>query len=161
MKALAFSLLLSICLCLGGAVPAWAHAVQTDYFVDLFASELQLEFTATFSTGEPMAEATVIVYAPEDRETPWEESLTDEAGHYTFKPDAALPGDWRIEFKQEGHADIRIVPVDDLGIDYQNISHGGSRDFHLAPHLREGLALFSAASVGALAVVFQRKLFRS
>jgi nickel transport protein len=161
MKALAFSLVLSVCLLFGGTAPAWAHAVQTDYFVDLFASELQLEFAATFSTGEPMAEANVTVYAPEDRETPWEESLTDEAGHYTFKPDETLVGDWRIEFKQEGHEDIRIVPVDDLGIDYQNISHGGSRDFHLAHHIREGLALFSAASIGASAVVLQRRFFRS
>lgn len=161
MKALALSLLLGTWLLFSGTTPAWAHAVQTDYFVDLFASELELEFTATFSTGEPMAEASVLVYAPEEDETPWEESQTDERGHYTFQPDAALTGDWRIEFKQDGHEDIRIVPVDDLGIDYQNISHGGSRDFHLAHHIREGLGLFSAAGMGALAVVLQRRFFRA
>jgi len=161
MKALALGLLLSVWMLLGGASAAWAHAAQTDYFVDLFAAELQLEFTASFSTGEPMADATVLVYTPEDRETPWEEAATDETGHYTFKPDADLVGDWRIEFKKEGHEDIRIVPIDDLGIDYQNISHGGNTDFHPLAHIRQGFALFSAASVGAAAVVFQRRLFRA
>jgi nickel transport protein len=161
MKAWALGLVLSVWLLLGGASAAWAHAAQTDYFVDLFAAELQLEFTASYSTGEPMAEADVIVYAPGDRETPWEESATDEAGHYTFKPDAELVGDWRIEFEKDGHEDIRIVPVDDLGIDYQNISHGGNTDFHLWAHLRQGLALFSAAGVGAGAIVWQRRLVKA
>jgi nickel transport protein len=161
MKAWALGLVLSVWLLLGGASAAWAHAAQTDYFVDLFAAELQLEFTASYSTGEPMAEADVIVYAPGDRETPWEESATDEVGHYTFKPDAELVGDWRIEFEKDGHEDIRIVPVDDLGIDYQNISHGGNTDFHLWAHLRQGLALFSAAGVGAGAIVWQRRLFKA
>jgi len=160
MKAFALGLVLSLWLLLGGATPAWAHAAQTDYFVDLFASELQLEFTASFSTGEPMADADVIVYAPEDRETPWQEAETDADGHYTFKPDPELVGDWRIEFEKEGHADIRIVPIDDMGIDYQNISHGGNTDFHLFAHLREGMAIMSAAGLGAGAVVFQRRWFR-
>jgi nickel transport protein len=161
MKALALGLVLSLWLLFMTPAAAFAHAVQTDYFVDLFASQLELQFTATFSTGEPMAEATVLVFAPADRETPWQESQTDAEGHFTFVPDESLVGDWRIEFKQEGHEDIRIVPVDELGIDYQNISHGGNRDFHLMAHLREGLALFSAAGMGAAAIVFQRRWFRA
>lgn len=161
MRALALGLLLSVWMVFGGASAASAHAVQTDYFVDLFASELQLDFTASFSTGEPMADADVIVYAPEDHETPWEESTTDAAGHYAFKPDAERVGDWRIEFTKDGHEDIRIVPLDDMGIDYQNISHGGNTDFHLFAHLREGLALFSAAGMGAGAMLLQRRLFKA
>ena len=161
MKTLALGLLLSVWLAFGNASAAWAHAVQTDYFVDLFAAELALEFTASFSTGEPMAEAAVLVYTPAAREPPWATSQTDAAGHYTFKPDPEQAGDWRIEFKQGGHEDIRIVPVDDLGIDYQNISHGGNRDVHFGDRFREAIALFSAASIGAFAIVFQRKLFKS
>lgn len=160
MKALALGLLLSLWVMFGGATVASAHAIQTDYFVDLFASDLQIEFTATFSTGEPMAAADVLVYTPGDRDTPWATGQTDETGHYTFKPDPEIVGDWRIDFKQGGHEDIRIVPVDDRGIDYQNISHEGNRDFHLFAHVREGMALFSAATVGAAAVVLQRRFFR-
>ena len=157
MKSLALGLLLSGSIVLGGAAAAWGHAAQTDYFVDLFAEELQLEFTASFSTGEPMAGATVIVYAPGDLDTPWAEGATDEAGHYTFQPDAELVGDWRIEFKKEGHADIRIVPISDLGIDYQNISDAGDTEFHRLAHIREGIAVFSVASLGVGAMVWQRR----
>ncbi len=160
MKSLALGLILSGSVVLGGASEAWGHAAQTDYFVDLFAEELQLEFTASFSTGEPMADAEVIVYAPGDRETPWEETKTDEAGQFTFKPDETLVGDWRIEFKQDGHQDIRIVPIDDLGIDYQNISDAGDTEFHQIAHLRMGVAALSAAGLGAGAVLFQRRWFK-
>lgn len=157
MKSLALGLLFGGSVLFGSASAAWGHAAQTDYFVDLFAEELQLEFTASFSTGEPMADATVIVYAPGDRETPWAEAATDETGHYTFKPDPELAGDWRIEFEKDGHADIRIVPVDDMGIDYQNISDVGDTEFHQLAHLRMGLAAMSAIALGTGAIVFQRR----
>ncbi|MEM9815655.1 MAG: carboxypeptidase-like regulatory domain-containing protein [Cyanobacteria bacterium P01_D01_bin.6] len=158
MKSLAFGLLLSSSMVFGGASVAWGHAVQTDYFVDLFAEELQLDFTASFSTGEPMAAATVIVYAPGDRETPWAEASTDAAGYYTFQPDPDLTGDWRIEFAKDGHADIRVVPVNELGIDYQNISDAGDTEFHQLAHLRQGIAVISATTLGVGAMVWQRRL---
>ncbi len=154
------SVLLSTWLLLAHALPAWAHAAQTDYFVDLFSDKLELQFTASFSTGEPMAEATVLVFAPGDRVTPWQEATTDAAGQFTFVPDATLLGDWRIEFKQNGHEDIRIVPIDANGIDYRNISHGGNRDFHWAHYWQEGMAVFSAAGLGAGAIVLQRRVLR-
>ena len=160
MKTLVLGLLLSGWLLLSAAPAAWAHAAQTDYFVDLFAADLQLEFTASFSTGEPMAAATVRVYAPGDRTTPWATGETDAQGHYTFKPDPALTGDWRLEFQEGGHEDIRIVPVDDLGIDYQNISHGGNQDVHFGDRIIEAIALFSAAGIGAGAVMMQRRWFK-
>jgi nickel transport protein len=122
------------------AASVWAHAAQTDYFIDLFAAKLELQFVATFSTGEPMANATVQVFAPDNAETPWQEATTDAAGQFTFVPDESLVGDWRIDFKQEGHEAIRIVPVTAEGIDYLNISHGGNRDFHVAHAVQEGLA---------------------
>ena len=160
MKTLIPGLLLSGSLLAGSAPAAFAHAAQTDYFVDLFAEELQLEFTASFSTGEPMSDAEVIVYAPGDRETPWQEATTDEAGQFTFKPDEELVGDWRIEFERDGHKDIRIVPLDDAGIDYQNISDAGDTEFHELAHLRMGLAAVSAVALGTGAIVMQRRWLR-
>lgn len=157
MKTLISGLLLSGSLLASSAPAAFAHAAQTDYFVDLFAEDLELEFTASFSTGEPMADAEVIVYAPGDRETPWQEAMTDEAGQFTFKPDETLVGDWRIEFERDGHQDIRIVPIDDMGIDYQNISDAGDTEFHEIAHLRMGLAALSVTSLAIGAIVLQRR----
>jgi len=160
MKTLIPGLLLSGSLLASTAPAAFAHAAQTDYFVDLFAEELQLEFTASFSTGEPMDDAEVIVYAPGDRETPWQEATTDENGQFTFKPDEELVGDWRIEFERDGHQDIRIVPIDAQGIDYQNISDVGDTERHELAHLRMGLAALSAIAIGTGAIVSQRRWFR-
>jgi nickel transport protein len=140
----------------GTTAPAWGHAVQTDYFVDLFSA--QLEFTATYSTGEPMLEATVTIYAPGDSDVPWRETTTDDAGNFAFLPDESLQGDWRIEFEQDGHQDIVIVPVDEDGIDYENISHGPNRDWHYAALAPELLGISAAAGLGILIVATRRRL---
>ena len=145
MKMKVFGSLLTLSATLGMASAAWGHAVQTDYFVDLFSAEL--EFTATYSTGEPMVEATVTIYAPDNDETPWKEAATDAEGNFAFLPDESIQGDWRIEFEQEGHQDILVVPVNESGIDYDNISQGPSTDFHYATLTPELLGVGAAATV--------------
>ncbi|MBE7380363.1 MAG: carboxypeptidase regulatory-like domain-containing protein [Leptolyngbya sp. SIO1E4] len=158
MKKLLLGSLLGLSTTFGLATAAWGHAVQTDYFVDLFSEELELAFTATYSTGEPMEDATVLVYAPGDQETPWLESQTDAAGNFTFLPDESLQGDWRIEFEKEGHQDILSVPVDENGIDYTNISQIENTDIHYAEMAPEAIGVLSAVSLGALAVAIRRRL---
>lgn len=157
MRKFVLGSLLALSTTFGMATAAWGHAVQTDYFVDLFASELSLEMTATYSSGEPMEEATVLVYAPGDQETPWLESQTDETGHFTFLPDESLQGEWRIEFEKEGHQDILMVPVDEKGIDYINISQVSNADVHYAEFASGEVAVLSVASLGVLAVAVRRR----
>lgn len=156
MKQLLWGSFLGLSATLGLASAAWGHAVQTDYFVDLFSAELA--FTATYSTGEPMTEATVLVYAPNDRETPWQESTTDLEGNFTFLPDESLQGEWRIEFEKEGHKDILFVPVTASGIDYENISQGEKSDLHYAAIAPEAIGVLAAVSLGALVVATRRRL---
>ncbi|MGF1522865.1 MAG: carboxypeptidase regulatory-like domain-containing protein [Leptolyngbyaceae cyanobacterium] len=161
MKKFILGSLLGLSTTLGVATAAWGHAVQTDYFVDLFAAELSLDFTATYSSGEPMEEATVLVYAPGDHQTPWLESQTDEAGNFTFLPDESLQGEWRIEFAKEGHQDILLVPVDDQGIDYMNITQTETADVHYATISPGAIAVLSVVSLGALGVAVRRRLVQS
>ncbi|NER81994.1 MAG: carboxypeptidase regulatory-like domain-containing protein [Leptolyngbya sp. SIO1D8] len=158
MKKLLLGSMLSLSATFGFATVAWGHAVQTDYFVDLFSAELELAFTATYSNGEPMQSATVLVYAPDDQETPWLESQTDESGNFIFLPDESLQGDWRIEFTQAGHQDILSVPVDENGIDYGNISQVESTDTHYAEIAPEAMGVLTAVSLGGLAVAIRRRL---
>lgn len=158
MKKLVLGSLAGLLSTLGMATAAWGHAVQTDYFVDLFAAELALEFTATYSNGEPMEVATVLVYAPNNSETPWLESQTDDAGNFTFLPDESLQGEWRIEFEKEGHQDILLVPVDEDGIDYINISQVENTDIHYAEMAPAAVGMLSAVSLSVLAVAIRRRL---
>jgi nickel transport protein len=142
--------LFGITAALSTASVAWGHASQTDYFVDLFSADLVL--TASYSSGEPMAEADVVIYAPDDAETPWAETNTDDVGQFVFEPDEALEGDWRIEITQAGHQDILIIPVNATGIDYVNISQGPKQDLHYAEIPPVGLGIMVALGLGGLVV---------
>lgn len=156
MKKIILSSLIGLSATFGIATDAWGHAVQTDYFVDLFAAELSLELTATYSSGEPMQEAQVLVYAPNEQATPWLTSETDASGNFTFEPDESLPGEWRIEFKKEGHQDMLLVPVDDRGIDYINITQTENRDVHYAGGLAS-VAIGVLALASGLVIVAKKR----
>lgn len=145
---------------LSSASVAWGHASQTDYFVDLFSTDLVL--TASYSSGELMIDAEVVVYAPNDTEAAWSETVTDENGQFVFVPDETLPGDWRIEITQAGHQDILIIPVTETGIDYVNISQGPQQDLHYAAISPMNLGAIAALSLGGLVVALrERQRFES
>ena len=150
--------LITLSTLLGMATTAWGHAVQTDYFVDLLSAELELQLTATYSSGEPMAAATVLVYAPGDQENPWLQSKTDTSGNFTFVPDESLPGQWHIEFTQAGHQDRLIVPMNENGIDYNNITQVESTDVHYAQSTPAAIVTLSLVSLGIFAVATRQRL---
>ncbi|MEL6471509.1 MAG: carboxypeptidase-like regulatory domain-containing protein [Cyanobacteria bacterium J06623_4] len=79
-----------------GLPAAHAHGSQIDI---IQSTEIQ----ANFETGEPMSDAQVLIYAPADLQTPWITAKTDEAGRYTFTPDAQQPGLWEVTVRQAGH----------------------------------------------------------
>ncbi|WP_204139759.1 carboxypeptidase-like regulatory domain-containing protein [Halomicronema sp. CCY15110] len=72
-----------------------------------------MEIQANYDSGEPMAEATVQVFAPDDPQTPVYTGLTDADGKFVFVPTA--PGDWEVSVRQAGHGDIAVVPVESEG----------------------------------------------
>ena len=103
----------------GFAPKAFAHMIETDFNV----FEQELEFTSTFSSGEPVQDAQVTIYAPSNPEEPWVELTTDENGQFSFIPDESIPGDWEIRIEQDvSHGDLWTVPVTGTGVDYDNIS---------------------------------------
>jgi nickel transport protein len=114
-------------LAIAGVAPkALAHMIETDF--SLFGEEL--EFTSTFSTGEPVQEAKVTIYSPENPDEPWAELTTDEAGRFSFDPDESIAGNWEIRIEQGiGHADLWTVPVsDEIGVDFDNITQSIEED---------------------------------
>lgn len=80
---------------------ALAHGAQVQAEA-VFAISLQ----ARYDTGEPMALAQVVIYAPDAVGTAWARGTTDAAGRYLFAPDPALPGRWTIQVRQAGHGAI-------------------------------------------------------
>ncbi len=111
---------MAIAALVGMAPQAMAHMVET--FFD-FNPE-GLEFQSKFSSGEPVENADVLIYAPNNPDEPWARMTTDEEGRFSFAPDASIPGEWEVKIEQGiGHEDLWMVPVSEQGlIEYENIS---------------------------------------
>ncbi|MFN2138155.1 MAG: carboxypeptidase-like regulatory domain-containing protein [Candidatus Promineifilaceae bacterium] len=97
-------LALVLVLALGGT--AAAHGANISY-----TSTVGVALAAAYDSGEPMAEAQVMIYAPNDLSTPWQTGTTDENGHYFFTPDPELPGTWDVQVRQAGHGQIIHIPL--------------------------------------------------
>ena len=153
---------LTIVLCLGSvlnfAPTALAHTLDTNYAFDLMQSNLK--FTSTFSTGEPLEQGVVEIYAPGNTESPWQTLETDESGSFSFAPDLQQPGEWTVKIGQGGHSDLWTIPVNNTGnIEFDQISQATPQDVHYAD-LNSGWAGLLGAIFGAL-VYYGYKLSRS
>lgn len=90
-------------------MPAGAHAA-------LITAETApaIRLHAHYDTGEPMAQAQVLIYAPDRPSEVWGRGLTDAQGRFEFLPDAAA-GRWSIQVRQAGHGAMAHVFLDDTG----------------------------------------------
>jgi nickel transport protein len=93
-------------LALFSTTTALAHGARIEYTINM-----AVEIVAAYDSGEPMAEAQVTIYAPNDLENPWLTGTTDDVGRFTFTPDPAIPGTWDVQVRQAGHGDIVHIPV--------------------------------------------------
>jgi nickel transport protein len=102
-------LILLLLTTLGGitwATPGFSHGVSIQYQI-LNSVEIQ----ARYDSGEPLKEAQVVIYAPENPTEPWITGTTDTEGYFVFTPDLALPGTWEVAVRQAGHGEIVSIPV--------------------------------------------------
>ncbi|WP_448573054.1 carboxypeptidase regulatory-like domain-containing protein [Trichothermofontia sp.] len=131
-----------------------AHMVESNYILTD-----QLEFTSTFSTGEPFQDAPVKVYAPNNPDQPWLETKTDANGKFAFKPDPKLPGNWEVQIGEGGHFDSYTVPVAAMGVELDQIVEAGKQDVHYAesPLLLAGATLMVAGGLGTAYLTRRRR----
>ena len=66
---------------------------------------------ATFDSGDPIALATVLIFAPQETK-PCRTTQTDSAGIFYFTPDR--PGGWVLQVREKGGHGMRInLDIDD------------------------------------------------
>lgn len=70
-----------------------------------------VEIQSRYDTGEPLANAQVSVYTPNNPNTPWQTGITDETGKFVFTPDTNLEGYWEVKVRQAGHGGLVSIPV--------------------------------------------------
>ncbi|TVQ10200.1 MAG: carboxypeptidase regulatory-like domain-containing protein [Leptolyngbya sp. DLM2.Bin27] len=90
----------------GYGLPVLAHGVVLEH-----RQVSSVEVLAQFDTGEPMANAQVLVYAPDEPNEAWQQGTTDDQGRFSFVPDADQPGSWEVMVRQAGHGAIATIPV--------------------------------------------------
>lgn len=82
--------------------PGWSHAA--------IATVTQtFSVKASYSSGQPMASAQVVVYSPQKPGEPWITGQTNEQGEFEFQPDT--DGNWEVVIRQAGHGTTVSVPV--------------------------------------------------
>ncbi|WLT38579.1 carboxypeptidase-like regulatory domain-containing protein [Synechocystis sp. B12] len=96
--------------CLAGGiltqtVPALAHGVKVEHH-----SVAAIAVAAHYDSGQPMAEAQVLVYAPDNSSQPWLTGVTDKEGKFTFTPAGDRPGNWEVAVRQGGHGNMITIP---------------------------------------------------
>ncbi|MEM8863448.1 MAG: carboxypeptidase-like regulatory domain-containing protein [Chloroflexota bacterium] len=85
---------------------ATAHGTAITYTI-----QSTVLINANFDTGEPMSEAQISVFAPDDPENAWLQGVADENGEFTFVPDPELSGTYDVRIRSAGHGEILAVPV--------------------------------------------------
>ena len=143
-------------------IPAevFAHQVQTNYILNDQPNSLtdseesqadqSLSLQTTFSNGEPLKGATVLVYSPDQPDRVWKKGVTDSEGRYTFVPDRSISGEWKVDIQREGHADILKVPVTGEGIEVDMMAQVENQDVHFAgsPLVAGGSVAIATACLG-------------
>lgn len=92
----------------GLATSANAHGVTVQHQI---AMTQTIEINAAYDSGEPMANAQITVYAPDDPATPWLQGMADERGRFLFVPDRSQVGSWDVKVRKAGHGDIISIPL--------------------------------------------------
>jgi nickel transport protein len=90
----------------GWETAALAHGVIVEH-----RQVSNIEIQARFDSGEPLANAQVLVYAPDEPTEVWEQGTTDDQGRFSFAPDTTQPGNWEVMVRQAGHGDLTTIPV--------------------------------------------------
>ncbi len=88
-----------------------AHGVTINLEVSAMTGEITI--TAAYDAGEPMAEAQVAIFAPDDLANPWKTGTADVNGVYTFLPDYTKVGTWEIQVRLAGHGNTNYIYLDE------------------------------------------------
>lgn len=97
----------ALCVAAGICAPqaAFSHAAL------MTAESAQaIRLQAQYDTGAPMAQAQVIIYAPDAPSDVWGRGITDRDGRFDFIPDD-IAGRWSVQVRQAGHGVMAHVDI--------------------------------------------------
>lgn len=86
----------------------YAHGAVIEY-----SQTAGIALQAKYDIGQPMPEAQVAVYAPDNPAKPWLTGTSDEQGRFSFVPDPAKPGTWSVQARLAGHGAMVHILIKD------------------------------------------------
>lgn len=89
---------------LGTSAPALAHGAVAEY-----RQVRAIEVRANYDSGDPLSEAQIKIYAPDNPKEAWLTGTTQADGTFVFVPDQ--PGAWAAQVRKAGHGDITTIQV--------------------------------------------------
>ena len=87
----------------------FAHGAKINYQIESI-----VHIKATYDSGEPMAEAQVAIFSPNDKKNPWLVDITDQDGIFSFSPDSSMTGEWDVQVRQSGHGDLIHINLGEM-----------------------------------------------
>lgn len=127
--------------------PTHAHGTEISYIVE----DGMVTIDAYFDSGEPMANAQITAYAPDNPSEPYYQGVADEVGHITFAIDPSIAGSWDISVRTAGHGEMLNIPIE--GASTSLIGGGGEGRSQSQTLVLAGLVM---VGLGGVALYFTR-----
>ena len=108
--------LLIVLAAIGFPSRAIAHGASIDY-----QRISGIKINSTYDSGEPMSNAQVSIYSPDNPATPWLTGNTDENGGFIFVPDPNQVGNWEVKVRQAGHGDLITIALGETEVNSKQI----------------------------------------
>ncbi|WP_017755336.1 FixH family protein [Calidifontibacillus oryziterrae] len=108
MNKLTYCIIISLLSLLALPSFVYAHGVEIEY-----NTEKSFKIAASYDNGEPIAEAQVNVFAPNNPAEPWLQGKTDENGRFLFTPDFSQNGTWNVQVRKAGHGGMIPIEVNE------------------------------------------------
>lgn len=99
--------LVIVAFCVPRSELLYAHGALIEY-----STTTGIALQARYDTGQPMSEARISVFAPDNPAKPWLTGNCDEEGRFSFIPDPALSGTWSIQARLAGHGAMVHIHLD-------------------------------------------------
>ncbi len=103
--------LLALLLIIVVATPVLAHGTDITYV----GEGSTVTVSALFDDLQPMAEAQLLVYSPDDPQNAFYTGIADAEGQHSFDIDTDIAGTWDVNVRLASHGEWLRIPVTENG----------------------------------------------
>lgn len=133
------------------AEDALSHAVILDV-----REARAIAVDARYDTGQPMVDAQVSVFSPENPQQPWLSGLTDGRGQFVFIP-GTTQGRWTIQTRQAGHGSMAYIDLPADAATASLVTGSSLAQSGISPIQRAVMAVSIVWGLVGTALYFRRK----